>query len=144
MTQYNDEISLMIPAYLRGELSPADAAKVEAAAAVDPAVKADLNFQKTLRSTLQSDHPSTASSELDWARLSKRLDSLEAESGAKDAILPDVATVANDVPENRSRFWMYATAALALLVVGQFGFMNHLRGTADADDKYRSKRDWAF
>jgi len=33
MTDYNDEISLLIPAYLRRELSPADMAKVEAAAA---------------------------------------------------------------------------------------------------------------
>ena len=36
MTDFKDEISLLIPAYLRGELSAADIERVEAAAANDP------------------------------------------------------------------------------------------------------------
>jgi len=133
MTDYNDEISLLIPAYLRRELSPADMAKVEAAAAVDPSVKADLNFQRALRETLQSDQPAASSSELGWARLSRRLDALETE-GDQDMVPMPVA--ANDEPLKRSRFWKYATAALAILVVGQFGFMKHLDANETVDEKY--------
>jgi len=125
MTDYNDEIALLIPAYLRGELSPEDMAKVEAAAAVDPSIKADLSFQKNLRETLQSDQPSLHSTELDWARFSKRLDDLE---GAESSPLKDLPAVANDRPVKHSRFWMGATAAMALLALGQFGLL-HQRNT---------------
>jgi len=134
MTEYNDEISLLIPAYLRGELSAADMAKVEAAAAVDPSIKADLNFQKRLRETLQAEKYSEVSDELGWARLSRRLDGLDEVEGPAVAELP---AAANDVPAKQPRFWMAATAALALLAVGQFASMNHLRAGDSADDKYR-------
>lgn len=133
MTDYNDEISLLIPAYLRGELSAADMAKVEAAAAVDPSVKADLSFQKSLRETLQSGQAPAASNELDWARLSRRLDELQETDDLNPEELP---IVANDRPAKPSRFWMGATAALALLAVGQFAFMSQLRANDSAEDKY--------
>ena len=133
MTDYNDEIALLIPAYLRGELSPEDMAKVEAAAAVDPSIKADLSFQKNLRETLQSDQPSLHSTELDWARFSKRLDDLE---GAESSPLKDLPVVANDRPVKHSRFWMGATAAMALLALGQFGLLHQRNTIDDSGAKY--------
>jgi len=82
---------------LRGDLSPADIAKVEAAAAVDPSVKADLIFQRKLRETLQSEQETAASDELAWARLSRRLDILEDVDEPQAADLP---LIANDVGKN--------------------------------------------
>jgi len=106
----------LIPAYLRGDLSPADIAKVEAAAAVDPSVKADLIFQRKLRETLQSEQETAASDELAWARLSRRLDVLEDVDEPQAADLPLIANdVGNDVSGSNSRFWMGATAKYTLV-----------------------------
>ena len=133
MTDFKDEISLLIPAYLRGELSAADIERVEAAAANDPEIKADLEFQRGLRVTLQSENSTQMSDDLGWARLSRAMN--EAEEAANDN--PRLATnAANDVGTPRSKFWMGATAALALLALGQFGVMAKMQNGDQEQGKY--------
>lgn len=133
MTDFNDEISLLIPAYLRGELSAADMEKVETAAANHSEIRADLEFQKQLRETLQSENSLQASDELGWARLSRAMDEAEETSKKTPAI---AAEVANDGRAPRSKFWMGATAALALLAIGQFGVMAKIQSSDQDQAKY--------
>ena len=129
MTDLNDEISLLIPAYLRGELSADDAKRVEHMAQENPEIQADLDFQRQLRTTLQSGRSTQPADDLGWARLSKAMDADAA------VTLPPVPNAANDVRPQRSKFWMGATAALALLAVGQFGII----AKSQSQDKDKAK-----
>jgi len=74
MTHLEDKISLMIPAYLRGELSEAERLEVETSAAENPAIAADIEFQKNLKDALKPDEAAFKPGELDWARLSKSME----------------------------------------------------------------------
>ena len=54
MTGKND-ISLKIPAYLRGELSDAEVKEIEAFAKRDPEIAAEIEFQKAIGEALKSE-----------------------------------------------------------------------------------------
>ena len=133
MTDFKDEISLLIPTYLRGQLSAADIEKVETAAENDPEIEADLEFQRELRATLQSEKSTQMLDDLRWARLSRAMN--EAEEVVNDN--PLLATdAANDVSPPRSKFWMGATAALALIALCQFGVMAKMQYSDQDQSKY--------
>ena len=133
MTNFKDEISLLIPAYLREELSTTDIEKLESAAAIDPEIKADLEFQRELRNTLKSGQSTQMTDDLGWARLSRAMDQAET---AETEIPLHASGAANDVSVPRSKFWMGATAALALLALGQFGIMAKMQISDQDQSKY--------
>lgn len=116
MTSFEDKISLMIPAYLRGELSESERQEVESLAAKNPEIAADIEFQRNLRSGLQDKNGEFEPGELGWARLSKAMGS------ANDVV--------DDAPA-RPMFWRAAAAVMAVAVVGQAGVI----GTMASNDK---------
>jgi len=125
MTKF-DELSLKIPAFLRGELTDVEMAEIKAFAGGNPEFAADLEFQKSLGQSLKEDAPDAQGLEFGWARLSKAID----EEPAANAV-PGMA--ANDPAP--SRFWQYAAAFLACMVIGQTAFMG--LGGNDSNDIYQ-------
>lgn len=121
MTSIEDKISLMIPAYLRGDLTDVERREVEMAAAANASVAADIKFQKNLKSGLKSDEDGFAPGELGWAKLSKAINQ-------EDAALEKVAT--------EPRFWKYATAILAVATIGQAGVLGAVASKDDVAAQY--------
>lgn len=105
-----DDLSLKIPAFLRGELSPEQAQEIEALAAMDADFAADLEFQKALGLNLKAGAGDDTGLEFGWARLSKAI---------------DAETAPIEIANHRTpvRLWQYAAAALACIVVGQSVFI---------------------
>lgn len=111
MTSFEDKITSMIPAYLRGDLSEVENREVEAAAAKNPSVAADIKFQRNLKSSLGPNEDSFEPGELGWARLSK---AIEQES------------VASEPVTEKPQFWKYAAAVLAVAAIGQAGVLGSM------------------
>ena len=128
MTQ-NDQNNLDILAYLRGELSGEALTRIEALIAEDADFAADVEFQRTLRQTLQGSEQAETSSEFGWARLSKAIDA-EAKTQAEADILP----AAND-RQKPIQFWKYAALFLACAMFGQTYLMASTK-SGDTNDKY--------
>jgi len=76
MMSFNDKISLMIPAYLRGELSEEDRQQVEKLAAENPDIAADIEFQRNIKLALSKDENTYEPGDLGWAKLSKAMQSV--------------------------------------------------------------------
>jgi len=112
MTHLEDKISLMIPAYLRGELSEAERLEVETSAAENPAIAAD------------TDEAAFKPGELDWARLSK---SMEQEGQG-----PEYAA------QKKPQFWRYAAAILAVAAIGQAGVLGSMAFKGDSSAQYQT------
>jgi len=108
MTRFEDRISLMIPAYLRGELSETDRQEVESLAAKNPEIAADIEFQKNLKSAFTTDENTYEPGDLGWARLSKAM--------AQSDNIEHTMT-------SEPKFWHYAAAVLAIAVIGQAGVL---------------------
>jgi len=123
MTNFEDKISLMIPAYLRGELSEAERREVEIQAAKNPAIAADIEFQKNLKSALKPDGNAFEPGDLGWARLSKAIDQ-------EETVLEDMAS--------KPKFWRYAAAILAVAAVGQAGVLGSMAFKDDDSAQYRT------
>jgi len=121
MTDFKDKISLMIPAYLRDELSDEEGQYIEDLAAKDPAIAADIEFQKNLKSALTPENSEYEPGELGWAKLSKAIDA------------PSVA--ANDYSAN-PKFWKYAAAILAIAAIGQAGILGSLALNDTQNEQY--------
>jgi hypothetical protein len=133
MTEFEDKISLMIPAYLRGDLGVEDRAEVDAALLLNPSLKEDLEFQRSLRDDLQARRQSdldAPADELGWHRLSRDLDKIDRASSsalpltAFDDGAPELAAPqrpANDPAPARP--WKAAAVALALVCVAQLGLL---------------------
>jgi anti-sigma factor RsiW len=111
MTSFEDRISLMVPAYLRGDLSAAENREIEAAAANNPSVAADIEFQRNLKSSLGSDGDFFESGELGWARLSKAI--------KQEGVVSQPVT-------QKPQFWKYAAAVLAVAAIGQAGVLGSI------------------
>lgn len=121
---YNDEHSLNIPAYLRGELSTEKRQALEALIASDPTFAADVEFQKSLRDNLKENTDNEFNTEFGWARLSKAIDADAAEQSpvaANDSVMP-------------SKIWQYAAALLACIAIGQGYLLS--TNTSSNEDKY--------
>lgn len=123
MTQFEDKISLMIPAYLRGDLSDSERIEVENASAQNPSIAAEIEFQKSLKLALKPDTNAFEPSELGWAKLSKAIDQEEAE--------------AEQVTASQPQFWKYAAAILAVAAIGQAGVLGSIAFKADDTAQYR-------
>lgn len=112
-----EKISLMIPAYLRGELTDAERQDIEKHAKANPAIAADIEFQKNLKSALSRDEGEFEPGELGWARLSKAMETT-----------PDL-----DVEEKPRNYWRYAAMILAVSTVAQGGLLGLLASDKNQD-----------
>ena len=134
MTDYEDRLSLMIPASLRGELTPEDQAELDAAIAINPVLKKDFEFQKTLRDELQAQKTSVTD-ELGWARLSRSIDAIESQTGADKKLDQGAYAIpANDT--SRERFWKRAAVALTLVCVAQLSLFGLNLNSSDNEVRY--------
>lgn len=124
MTNFEDETSLMIPAYLRGDLSDAESLELENLAAKNPAIAADIEFQKNLKAALKPDEAAFEPGDLGWAKLSK---AMEQESG------DHVQTV-----QQKPQFWRYAAAILAVAAIGQAGVLGSIAFKGDDNAQYQT------
>ena len=110
---HEETFSLLVPRYLRGELSPTDKAEFESYMAENPDFQADIEFQRNLMSA-RSDDLADAGFEFGWARLSRSIDALDSET-----LRP---LQAETLPKTASGFrglWKIAAVALACLSAGQ-------------------------
>lgn len=131
MTDFEDSVSLEIPAYLRGELSPEDMSRIEELAKNNEHIAADIEFQRMLMDAVKDDAGVTPVSEFEWARLSKAMnsdmlghDTQETRQIAANDHDSSYAANSGPVPAaNRSGFWKIAAAALAVVALGQAGVM---------------------
>lgn len=126
MTSFEDKISLMIPAYLRGELSESERQEIENLAAKNPEIAADIEFQKNLKSAIAVDAEAYEPGDLGWARLSKAME----ESGE---IEDEIST--------KPKFWRYTAAILAVAAIGQAGVLGSMTFTKDQGVKYVTASD---
>jgi len=74
MMSFEDKVSLMIPAYLRGELSEDERQEIENLAAKNPEITADIEFQKNLRNPPVEEVITVTLGDLGWARLINAMD----------------------------------------------------------------------
>ena len=121
MMSFEDKISLMIPAYLRGELSEAARQEVENLAAENPDVAADIEFQRNLKLALNTDENTYEPGDLGWAKLSK---AIEASDEAKGKTV------------SQPKFWRYAAAVLAVAAIGQAGVLGSLAVNKGQEAQY--------
>jgi anti-sigma factor RsiW len=125
MVSFEDKISLMIPAYLRGELSDAERKEVESLAAKNPDIAADIEFQKSLKIAIKSDQDSFEPGDLGWAKLSKAI----SESTTSPSLEPQMTA-------NRPRFWKYSAVVLAVAAIGQAGILSSLAVKDNSNSQY--------
>jgi len=121
MTSFEDKISLMIPAYLRGELSESERKEVEILAARNPEIAADIEFQKNLKLALAKDENAYEPGDLGWAILSKAMEN--SDEGPNEAA-------------KKPKFWRYAAAVLAVAVIGQAGVLGSMAFNKGQDAQY--------
>jgi anti-sigma-K factor RskA len=129
MADFTDKISLMIPAYLQGKLSDEESLQIEELAAQDPAIAADIEFQRNLKSALKPDNNEFEQGELGWARLSKAMEA------------PSIA--AND-HSAKPKFWKYAAAILAVAAIGQAGILGSLALNDTQNEQYLTVSEGAM
>ena len=105
--------SLLVPRYLRGELSTQERADFDLFVDNNPDFKAEIEFQRNLMAARPEDNTS-ADMEFGWAKLSRSIDALD------EAAMPS-PQAANDsvAPSRFSHMWKVAAAALACLSIGQ-------------------------
>jgi len=123
MTNFEDNISLMIPAYLRGELSDVDREEIEALAADNPAIAADIEFQRNLKSALKPENNAFEPGDLGWAKLSKAM--------------ADEDIQAKPVG-NKPQYFKYAAAILAVVAIGQAGLLGSQAAKKDKNSQYQT------
>ena len=107
--------SLLIPLYLRGELSADERTEFESFRDENPDFQADIEFQRNLMAARPDDNV-PIDLEFGWAKLSRSIDALEAEES------PSLDRLAVDKPQNTSvlgNMWKIAAVMLACLSVGQ-------------------------
>ena len=107
--------SLLIPLYLRGELSADERTEFESYRDENPDFQADIEFQRNLMAARPDDN-TPIDIEFGWAKLSRSIDALEAEES------PSLDRLAVDKPQNTSvlgNMWKIAAVMLACLSVGQ-------------------------
>jgi len=136
MTTFKDEMSLKIPAYLRGDLSDTERQELESYAAENPEFSADIEFQKQLKSAIKDSHDGFVPGEMGWARLSK---AMKAESSDLSSSGHNDQIVANDMVDDKSKapkFWRYAAAILAVAVIGQAGAIGFISSGDKSEPQY--------
>lgn len=123
MTNFEDKISLLIPAFLRGELSESERREVEEHASKNPEIAAEIEFQRNLKVAIQPDQASFEPGELGWAKLSKAIDAADVTSPAT-------------ISAPKQQYWKYAAAILAVLAIGQAGVLGTIATKPKQDAQY--------
>lgn len=108
------EIEALLPFLANGTLEGEDLARVEAALAADPALRAELEALRAIRDTMRAEPPLQSPGELGLARLMRDIDRREDHVLPEPAPLPD-----NVVPISRLRIWQIAAAVVLALGVAQ-------------------------
>jgi len=104
--------SLLVPRYLRGELSVDEAEVFESYVDENPDFQAEIQFQRNLMAARPEEN-TPVGLEFGWAKLSRSIDALETEESLSHKVI--------DTPQ-KARFgnmWKIAAAVLACLSVGQ-------------------------
>jgi anti-sigma-K factor RskA len=112
MKTIEDKIALMIPAYLRGELSEEERQEIETLAEKNPEVAADIAFQRNIKAALAKDENAFEPGDLGWAKLSKAMQE------------SDISEARANMSTSEPKFWRYAAAILAVAAVGQAGLLS--------------------
>lgn len=115
--------SLLVPRYLRGELSPDERVEFEAYVDEHPDFQADIEFQRNLVAARRDDN-APADMEFGWAKLSRSIDALETEN----APLQDITATSQSMSPFRN-MWKIAAAALACLSIGQALYITNYETT---------------
>ena len=105
--------SLLVPRYLRGELSPDETSEFESYVSENPDFQANIEFQRNLMAA-RADDNSPADMEFGWAKLSRSIDALEAET----APLQDTTASPQSYPHFKN-MWKIAAALLGCVSIGQ-------------------------
>ncbi|MEP6344165.1 MAG: hypothetical protein ABJ275_12700 [Maricaulaceae bacterium] len=127
MMTREETFSLLVPRYLRGELSPEQTVEFEAYLSENPDFQADIEFQRNLM-TAREDAPEAPAQEFGWARLSRSIDNLETQTS-------EVST-SEAKPKSASMFggmWKVAAIALACVSIGQAFYITNY----DAPKQYQ-------
>jgi len=120
-----DTFSLLVPRYLRGDLTVAEKAEFQSYLEENPDFQSDIDFQSNLMSARSNDSD-ISGAEFGWARLSRSIDSLEAN---KQPELDNIA--AQEKTPRISGLWRIAAVALACLSIGQMLYITN-SGTTDS------------
>jgi len=108
-----ETFTLLVPRYLRGELSAAETAEFETYLKDNLDFQSDIDFQRNLMAA-RPDKAEIAEDEFSWTRLSRSIDALESETVANDS-----AIVATEKRHAAPIFWRIAAVTLACLSIGQ-------------------------
>ncbi len=102
-------------AHLRGESTPEDAAKIEAAAAEDPDLRAELALMGGLKGALAAATDGPDMREFGWRRLEA-----------------DIGKTTRTAPPQRTHIWRIAAVFLGALVLGQGAYIAMAPVTGEA------------
>lgn len=114
-----DTFSLLVPRYLRDELTGDEQAEFQSYLEENPDFQLDIDFQRNLMSA-RSDNNEMVGAEFGWAKLSRSIDSLEADKQPVEDIVA--------APKETSRIsslWRIAAVALACISVGQMLYITN-------------------
>ena len=125
MTNIEDKISLLIPAFLRGELSESEQQEVELHALNNPNIAAEIEFQKNLKMALKHNQDNYEPGELGWAKLSKAMETTDIASPKE-----------MKAPASKVKFWKYAAAILAVASIGQAGILGTIAAKSNQNAQY--------
>jgi len=124
-----DKTSLMIPAYLRGELSEPERQEIERLASENPRIAADIELQKNLKRALSKEEGAFEPGPLDWSRLSKAMNASDTES------IHIHRSAANDTHlTSKTQYWRYAAILLGVATIGQAGLLGSQMLHQDKDE----------
>ena len=116
MTQ-EETFSLLVPRYLREELSAAEKTDFESYLGENPHFQAEIDLQRNIMAA-RPEAIVPADLEFGWARLSRSIDNLETENSAR--------IDSEDMSKNTSLFrgmWQVAALVLACISIGQAFFI---------------------
>ena len=105
--------SLLIPRYLRGDLSPDETVEFESHIRENPDFEADIEFQRNLIAARLDDN-APLDMEFGWAKLSRSIDALETQKTSFQET--------NDAPQNTPRvrnMWKISASLLVCVSIGQ-------------------------
>lgn len=120
-----DTFSLLVPRYLRGELTVAEKAEFQSYLEEHPDFQSDIDFQRNLMSARGNDSE-MGGAEFGWARLSRSIDSLVSDNQSEHNKI-----AAPEKTPRMSGLWRIAAVTLACLSIGQILYITN-SGTTDS------------
>jgi len=127
----DETFSLLVPSYLRGELSGTEKTEFESYMDENPDFKTEIEFQRNLMGARPDDSADTRL-EFGWAKLSRSIDSLEEEN----AVSEDVR--AKPQKGRLHGMWKVAAVMLACLSFGQALYITNSGGSnSETSENYQ-------